>query len=384
MFNKRKRKYMQKRIDIKKISVKAINLYNKKLYDKSIKEWSKIPNSVVKQLDDDLSSTIWFNKSLPHLGKNEIEHYKIALKLLRDCIERAHDDLGKQELVAASLSYGDFKYGFDKYRTRYEYNNYYKAKAVSLREYSSIQPNLVAEDEFNDLQDKTVLILDEQGLGDKIMFSLAFKWFSSKVKFCTSTTPKSICNLFKKCYGHIENFEFINDEEQLPRKYDAITTLGDIFVEYYKVHGQEPRTQDADINKDWIQPIKSSGIGVSCISAFYTDNHKEKSLNPSVFSKNYNGEKITWIQMGDTPKGFIKGIPDDADFTYTANVISGLDMCYCVDTSVAHLCGLLGVKCKVIISQYYDWRWRHFNLYESTEILFEKDLIEDLKKSSIK
>lgn len=45
------------------------------------------------------------------------------------------------------------------------------------------------------------------------------------------------------------------------------------------------------------------------------------------------------------------------DFLDTARRVQALDLVVTVDTSMAHLCGALGVPCWVMLSQPSDWRW---------------------------
>lgn len=46
-----------------------------------------------------------------------------------------------------------------------------------------------------------------------------------------------------------------------------------------------------------------------------------------------------------------------ADFSDTAALCAQLDLVICVDTSVAHLSGALGVPCWVLVTHHPDWRW---------------------------
>jgi hypothetical protein len=46
-----------------------------------------------------------------------------------------------------------------------------------------------------------------------------------------------------------------------------------------------------------------------------------------------------------------------SDFADTAALCSQLDLVVCVDTSVAHLCGAMGIDTWVLVSKLPDWRW---------------------------
>lgn len=47
-----------------------------------------------------------------------------------------------------------------------------------------------------------------------------------------------------------------------------------------------------------------------------------------------------------------------SDFADTADLVAGLDLVICVDTSVAHLAGAMGKSCWVLLpATDTDWRW---------------------------
>ncbi|KAA0586251.1 tetratricopeptide repeat protein [Azospirillum lipoferum] len=64
-------------------------------------------------------------------------------------------------------------------------------------------------------------------------------------------------------------------------------------------------------------------------------------------------------QAADPPGGFplLNLSPDIRDFADTAAIMAGLDLVVCVDTSVAHLAGALGVPVWVLVPFAPDWRW---------------------------
>lgn len=51
--------------------------------------------------------------------------------------------------------------------------------------------------------------------------------------------------------------------------------------------------------------------------------------------------------------------PALADFTDTARLLLSCTALVSVDTAVAHLAGLLGTDCRLLVNAFGDWRWRH-------------------------
>jgi precorrin-6B methylase 2 len=64
-------------------------------------------------------------------------------------------------------------------------------------------------------------------------------------------------------------------------------------------------------------------------------------------------------QIGSTPSfaSIVDLGPELCDFAETAAVIGELDLLICVDTSVAHLAGALGMPVWVLVPMPADWRW---------------------------
>jgi len=97
------------------------------------------------------------------------------------------------------------------------------------------------------------------------------------------------------------------------------------------------------------------------------------------------GVSLVSIQKGPTegqaanpPGGFplLNLSPDIRDFADTAAIMAGLDLVVCVDTSVAHLAGALGVPVWVLVPFAPDWRWmldREDSPWYPTMRLFRQD-----------
>jgi tetratricopeptide (TPR) repeat protein len=74
--------------------------------------------------------------------------------------------------------------------------------------------------------------------------------------------------------------------------------------------------------------------------------------------------KISWYGLQKPPPleppdlpGFADLSPHMGDFLDTARLVRRLDLVVTVDTSMAHLAGLLGVPAIVLLAHFPDWRW---------------------------
>ncbi|WP_377806236.1 tetratricopeptide repeat-containing glycosyltransferase family protein (plasmid) [Azospirillum sp. A29] len=97
-------------------------------------------------------------------------------------------------------------------------------------------------------------------------------------------------------------------------------------------------------------------------------NDKNRSIGLAPFARlaAIPGVRLVSIQKGPTegqaanpPGGFplLNLSPDIKHFADTAAIMAGLDLVVCVDTSVAHLAGALGVPVWVLVPFAPDWRW---------------------------
>ncbi|SMF43651.1 Tetratricopeptide (TPR) repeat [Azospirillum oryzae] len=116
-------------------------------------------------------------------------------------------------------------------------------------------------------------------------------------------------------------------------------------------------------------------------------NDRNRSIGLAPFARlaSIPGVSLVSIQKGptegqaaDPPGGFplLNLSPDIKDFADTAAIIAGLDLVVCVDTSVAHLAGALGVPVWVMVPFAPDWRWmldRDDSPWYPTMRLFRQD-----------
>ncbi|CAO3411630.1 tetratricopeptide repeat protein [Azospirillum largimobile] len=116
-------------------------------------------------------------------------------------------------------------------------------------------------------------------------------------------------------------------------------------------------------------------------------NDRNRSIGLAPFARlaAIPGVSLVSIQKGPTegqaanpPGGFplLNLSPDIRDFADTAAIMAGLDLVVCVDTSVAHLAGALGVPVWVLVPFAPDWRWmldREDSPWYPTMRLFRQD-----------
>ncbi|WP_372400575.1 tetratricopeptide repeat-containing glycosyltransferase family protein (plasmid) [Azospirillum sp. HJ39] len=122
----------------------------------------------------------------------------------------------------------------------------------------------------------------------------------------------------------------------------------------------------------WAERLRAAAgglkVGIVWAGSPTHGNDRNRSIGLAPFARlaAIPGVTLVSIQKGpteglaaDPPGGFpiLNLSPDIRDFADTAAIMAGLDLVICVDTSVAHLAGALGVPVWVFIPFAPDWRW---------------------------
>ena len=149
-------------------------------------------------------------------------------------------------------------------------------------------------------------------------------------------------------------------------------------------------TAEPDLVARWGERLAGlSGLKVGIVWAgsptHGNDRNRSIGLAPFAGLAAIPGVSLVSIQKGPTegqaatpPGGFplLNLSPDIGNFADTAAIMAGLDLVVCVDTSVAHLAGALGIPVWVLVPFAPDWRWmldREDSPWYPTMRLFRQD-----------
>jgi tetratricopeptide (TPR) repeat protein len=119
---------------------------------------------------------------------------------------------------------------------------------------------------------------------------------------------------------------------------------------------------------DRLSGLPGLKVGIVWAGSPTHGNDRNRSIGLAPFARlaAIPGVSLVSIQKGPTegqaanpPGGFplLNLSPDIRDFADTAAIMTNLDLVVCVDTSVAHLAGALGVPVWVLVPFAPDWRW---------------------------
>ena len=262
------------------------------------------------------------------------------------------------------LKIGDFENGWKNYEHRWETTNFPSPK----KEFK--QPCWNGADNLNN---KSILIHGEQGLGDNIHFIRYFSLIKSKANKAILQVDNKLVQLFKD--SNFGDYIFSNDEKlpyfdvhcpllSLPFKFS--TTLKNIpFNNKYLFP-----------NKDRILRWKKTfdnkylNIGINWQASPNPDLDKGRSFKLKYFNdisliekiRLYSLQKINGLnQINEISKEFqlniIDNLDEEAPFIDTAAIIENLDLVITCDTSIAHLSGAIGKKTFLLLQKNNEWRW---------------------------
>ena len=322
-----------------------------------------------------------------------IKSYEKSIKIKNDSPD-VHVNYSTQLLMLKN-----FKEGFKEYEWRkksksfFDYINYDKLNLKSR----------VWDGE--DLNNKKLLVISEQGIGDLIQFTRYL--YEIKKKY----SAKIIIYLKSKKFSHFfsqNSFSTIFEGDNIPQ-HDYHIHLLSILKFFYKKNNLFVRPvnffqKNIKIEKKWIDILnkyKGTKIGINSNTSLIKKNIPfDYFLNLAssfdftffVLQKEIDNKKI------DKFKNiiFFKNIDKSENaFIDSIQIIKQLDLVITADTALAHLSGTLGKKTWIPLPFVSDWRWfldkkstkwyDNVSLYRSKQIdnweSSFKMINEDLKKT---
>ena len=283
-------------------------------------------------------------------------------------------------LAVAYLLSGDYARGWAQYETRWNYEHL----AGQLPSYT--QPRWVGQD----VKDKTVLIVGEQGHGDNIQFvrfigDIAQRGAKVVLALNPSLRPLIVSPSIPTVLvdgDPLPEFDYWIPIMSIPGVVGA-TVENIASVQYYL-------TADAQLQKEWqtvLGPKNRLRVGF-CWSGrrdTWINRHKGMPFETMLeLIKRNPGYEWVNLQCDCTAEeeaeliaAGVRAYPGAIrSFADSAALLMHMDVVLSVDTAVAHLAGALGRPVWVMLSQYaLDWRWlldRDSSPWYSTARLFRQ------------
>ena len=317
--------------------------------------------------------------------KKSIDNYKKILDLNPD---KTYSNLAKFNISWNQLAEFNFDEGFKNYEIRNEKPLIKKQINETINLFSC------KEWDGEDLNDKTILILSEQGLGDNIQFFRYLFWikdeFNTNIIFYVN---KKKSHLFKNT-----PFEIVSDLNNI-KNVDYFKFIMSLPGIYYKQNQNfQKLIPYIKTNKDnelkWKKVLKKFDKPIIALCwqgdrKFMFD--KTRSIALSNFKNILAIKKYTFVSL---QKGFgseqiksnnfenhivdLSNEIDNGDKTFedTISILKNVECLITSDTSIAHLAGTLNVKTYLLLSFNPEWRWfieKKYNVFYPSIKIIQQD-----------
>ena len=289
-------------------------------------------------------------------------------------------------LAVSYLIMGDYARGWPAYEARWQYEH------LAGTEPKHTQPRWRGED----LKDKTILVVGEQGHGDNIQFCrFLFNLHAAGARVLFQTTEGLISLL-----GTSGVISWIGRYTDTPPEFDywipIMSLPGTLGVTLENLPRQvQYINAPNDKTADWLKllgPKKRMRVGFSWSGRrdAWLNQHKSVPFE-TILEMVKNNPQYEWInlQVDATPEedqalsdiGVTRYPGSIQSFADTAALISCLDVVISVDTAITHLAGALGRPTWLMLQWFAtDWRWmldRDSNPWYPTVRIFRQQSMGD-------
>lgn len=221
---------------------------------------------------------------------------------------------------------------------------------------------------------KTVVIFGEQGLGDEIC---AASMVPDAMRDCRVILDcdARLAPLFRRSFGctvHGTRTEKELNWPEADRKIDASISAFEIGKFYRNETADFPGTaylkpcpDRSFMWKSLFASKRKPAIGIAWSGGTFHNAGMFRQLALSEWRPIFDAIDAHWVSLQYKPSGDLSGTPVveyphatlTKDYDDTAALVSALDLVICVQTSVGHLAGALGVPAWVMIPKTSQWRY---------------------------
>ena len=262
------------------------------------------------------------------------------------------------------LTLGDLAAGWSDHEARRE-----------LPFMQSVTPNDIAPWRGESLQDRTILLWGEQGLGDQIMGARFATILAQRGANVIVRCASSLMTMMRSVAGVSD---VIAAGDAVPECDFHVPMLSVPFLtglaEDASVDGASYMSPPSIVSAE--MPVARNMKGRARVAVVWAGssthaNDHNRSFPAGLLAKLLAGADVDWLslQLSDRSRDLdvlepvVRSRVTDAsaqiaDFSDTARLLASCNMLVSVDTSVAHLAGALGVPTVAMIPCVPDWRWQ--------------------------
>jgi len=275
-------------------------------------------------------------------------------------------------LAQAYLKLKNFDKGLRLWESRLLINNTNPKIIDSLKFFKSI----------DDLSNKKVLIICEQGLGDTINFSRFVKLLKKYTPLITFIVQDKLYDLFKDFDSVIT---IVRKSDFIQFNYDFTIPLASL-MNLLKLKYDDIKFECLNLSKEKY-PIQLTTDKFNVAFSNYGNqdyiNDQFRSIDISKMSKIFDNLSINFFSLSPNLKGSFLKRPNITDvshlkFEEIGNFLKDIDLVFTTDTVFVHLCGILNINCIMLLNKNSEWRWfddkKKTIWYPSIRILKQKKI----------
>lgn len=285
-----------------------------------------------------------------------IEHLKAALSHHPD-----HADM-RLQLAFAQLGSGDYAAGFDAYQARWETGELTARKLP--------YPKWQGED----LSDKTILVMPEQGFGDAVLFARFIPYLKELGATVHVLVEKPLVTLFANLKGADWAGPAVGPENRI----DFYIDIVDLAAVYFQQNETVPEPSCLHVPDDSIERAKRivkpftkqfkigvvwTGSVTYKANAFRSFSHTDflplTDIDGVQLFSLYKGPLLGPFATDGSSAFIIDTGSSERGFADTAATMQQMDLIITSDTATAHIAGSLGVPTWVVLHWDAFWVWRH-------------------------
>ena len=239
---------------------------------------------------------------------------------------------------------------------------YYEHRNTKLKNILNDRPEWKGEN----IHQKSIVVYNEQGLGDSIQFSKFIIPLLKLTKNVTFLVQKNIIDIFKK---DIPNLKVVSKEDFHDKEFDFKISLGSLIKFFYKEKINENIliNNNSSFNLPFVLNKDKLNVGIAWSGSFNGPNEPYRSIPlealNKIFSLDVNFyclQKEIWERdLVQFKKTKITNL-GNYSLCDMVKIIQNLDLVLSSDTSILHLAASLNKETWGLLNLYPDWRWGAF------------------------
>ena len=311
------------------------------------------------------------------IARSALTQYDEALALLDDAVTlRPAEPLAYYRRAFIRLLTGDFAGGWRDFEYRWQNELFIAGSSAAVS--PQVRASLDLRPGVEDVRDRRVLLVAEQGVGDQLMLASMIPDLAAAAASVTCVCEPRLLGLFT---NSMEGVVFLDqDRARLSRsafdKVIAMGSLGHIFrLSAADFPGGPYLRPSPEARERWAgrlgPPPKGLRVGLSWRGGIAATGASRRSIGLSQLAPilDLPGCEFVSLQYGDPSADIeaargalgrdIRAFPkaEIDDFEELAALIENLDVVVSVQTSVVHLTGALGKPCLAMVPHNPEWRY---------------------------